>query len=209
MLFWVHGGAFQTGAAADYDGRSLAAAGPAVVVAVSYRLGPFGFLQLGTAEEPEPSPAMTDLLAALDWVQREIGAFGGDPDRLTLVGQSAGASLVCALLATEAGRRARAAVAFSVGGPVLEPAETVDVAGRVLAELGLPAPTAPACVPCRPRRWPTPRPRWPARPAGSGSAASSSGRCSTAGWCRRSRSTSSPRGRCATPRCGSGPAATR
>jgi para-nitrobenzyl esterase len=137
VLFWVHGGAFQTGAAADYDGSVLAARGPAVVVAVSYRLGPFGFLQLGTAEEPEPSPAMTDLLAALDWVQREIGAFGGDPGRLTLVGQSAGASLVCALLATAAGRRARAAVAFSVGGPVLEPAETVDVAGRVLAELGL------------------------------------------------------------------------
>ena len=137
MLFWVHGGAFQTGAAADYDGSVLAARGPAVVVAVSYRLGPFGFLQLGTAEDPEPSPAMTDLLAALAWVQREIGAFGGDPERLTLVGQSAGASLVCALLATEAGRRARAAVAFSVGGPVLDPAETVDVAGRVLAELGL------------------------------------------------------------------------
>jgi para-nitrobenzyl esterase len=137
VLFWVHGGAFQTGAAADYDGSVLAGGGPAVVVAVSYRLGPFGFLQLGTAEEPEPSPAVTDLLAALAWVQREIGSFGGDPERLTLVGQSAGASLVCALLATEAGRRARAAVALSVGGPVLEPAETVDVASRVLAELGL------------------------------------------------------------------------
>ena len=137
VLLWVHGGAFQTGAAADYDGSVLAARGPAVVVAVSYRLGPFGFLQLGTVDEPEPSPAVTDLLAALAWVHSEIAAFGGDPERLTLVGQSAGASLVCALLATEAGRRARAAVAFSVGGPVLEPAETVDVAGRVLAELGL------------------------------------------------------------------------
>jgi para-nitrobenzyl esterase len=135
VLFWVHGGAFLTGAAADYDGSVLASRGPAVVVSVSYRLGPFGFLQLGTAVEPEPSPAMTDLVAALDWVRREVGAFGGDPDRLTLVGQSAGASLVCALLATDAGRRARAAVAFSVGGPVLEPAETVDVAERVVAEL--------------------------------------------------------------------------
>jgi para-nitrobenzyl esterase len=137
VLFWVHGGAFLTGAAADYDGSVLAARGPAVVVAVSYRLGPFGFLQLGTVDDPEPSPAMTDLVAALDWVQREIGTFGGDPGRLTLVGQSAGGSLVCALLATEAGRRAGAAIAFSVGGPVLEPAETVDVADRVLAELGL------------------------------------------------------------------------
>ncbi len=137
VLFWVHGGAFVTGAAADYDGSVLAAAGPCVVVAVSYRLGPFGFLQLGTPEDPEPSPAMTDLLAALDWVEREVARFGGDPARLTLAGQSAGASLVCALLATEAGRRARAAVALSVGGPPLEPAEAVDVAGRVLAELGL------------------------------------------------------------------------
>jgi para-nitrobenzyl esterase len=138
VLFWVHGGAFQTGAAADYDGSVLVAAGPAVVVAVSYRLGPFGFLQLGTAEDPEPSPAMTDLLAALEWVEREIGAFGGDPGRVTLVGQSAGASLVCALLATPAGQRADAAVALSVGGPVLEPAEAVDVGARTLHQLGVP-----------------------------------------------------------------------
>jgi para-nitrobenzyl esterase len=137
VLFWVHGGAFQTGAAADYDGSVLAAAGPAVVVAVSYRLGPLGFLQLGTADDPEPSPAVTDLLAALDWVQREVAAFGGDPGRVTLVGQSAGASLVCALLPTPAGRRARAAIAFSVGGLPQEPAEAVDVAGRVLARLGV------------------------------------------------------------------------
>ena len=137
VLFWVHGGAFQTGAAADYDGSVLAAAGPAVVVAVSYRLGPLGFLQLGTAEEPEPSPAMTDLLAALDWVSREVAAFGGDPDRLSLVGQSAGASLVCALLGTPAGQRARSAIAFSVGGPAHDPARSVEVGRRVLAELGL------------------------------------------------------------------------
>ena len=136
VLLWVHGGAFLTGAAADYDGSFMAARGPAVVVAVSYRLGPFGFLQLGTAEEPEPSPAMTDLLAALSWVRREIGAFGGDRGRVTLVGQSAGAGLVAALLATDAGRDVAAAIAFSVGAPVLEPAETVEVADRVLAELG-------------------------------------------------------------------------
>jgi para-nitrobenzyl esterase len=137
VLFWVHGGAFRTGAAADYDGSVLAAAGPAVVVAVSYRLGPLGFLQLGTAGAPEPSPAMTDLLAALDWVRREVAAFGGDAGRVTLVGQSAGASLVCALLATPAGRRARAAIAFSIGGLPQEPAESADVAGRVLARLGV------------------------------------------------------------------------
>jgi para-nitrobenzyl esterase len=137
VLFWVHGGAFLTGGAADYDGSHLAARGPAVVVAVSYRLGPFGFLQLGTAERPEPSPAMTDLVAALDWVAREIGAFGGDPSRLTLVGQSAGAGLVCALLATDAGRRARGAIALSVGGQPVEPAESAEAAARVIAELGV------------------------------------------------------------------------
>jgi para-nitrobenzyl esterase len=80
---------------------------------------------------------MTDLLAALAWVRREIAAFGGAADRITLAGQSAGASLVSALLATEPGRDVDAAIAFSVGGPVLEPAETVDVAARVLARLGL------------------------------------------------------------------------
>src|SRR4051794_9074570 len=161
VLFWVHGGAFLTGAAADYDGSFLAARGPAVVVAVSYRLGPFGFLQLGTADAPEPSPAMTDLVAALDWVAREIDRFGGDPARLTLMGQSAGASLVCALLATAAGRRARAAIAFSIGGLPQEPAESADVAGRVLAELGCAPRAARRSLRCPPRRAP-PRARGPA-----------------------------------------------
>jgi para-nitrobenzyl esterase len=137
VLFWVHGGAFQTGAAADYDGSVLAASGPAVVVAVSYRLGPLGFLQLGTAADPAPSPALTDLLAALDWVGREIAGFGGDPGALTLVGQSAGASLVCALLGTPAGQRARSAIAFSVGGPAQSPERSAEMGGRVLAELGV------------------------------------------------------------------------
>jgi para-nitrobenzyl esterase len=137
VLFWVHGGAFQTGAAADYDGSVLAASGPAVVVAVSYRLGPLGFLQLGTAADPAPSPALTDLVAALDWVDREIAGFGGDPGALTLAGQSAGASLVCALLGTSAGQRARSAIAFSVGGPAQSPERSAEMGGRVLAELGV------------------------------------------------------------------------
>jgi para-nitrobenzyl esterase len=81
---------------------------------------------------------MTDLVTALDWVAREIDRFGGDPDRLTLMGQSAGASLVCALLATDAGRRARAAIALSVGGLPVEPAASEEVAARVLAELDVP-----------------------------------------------------------------------
>src|SRR4051812_35503008 len=117
VLFWVHGGAFLTGAAADYDGSFLAARGPAVVVAVSYRLGPFGFLQLGTAADPEPSPAMTDLVAALDWVRREIGAFGGGPAPPTPPRPAAGAGPGCAPPPTGPGRRGRAPAALPPGGP--------------------------------------------------------------------------------------------
>ena len=210
VLFWVHGGAFQTGAAADYDGSVLAARGPAVVVAVSYRLGPFGFLQLGTAEEPEPSPAMTDLLAALAWVQREIGAFGGDPDRLTLVGQSAGREPGLRA-AGHRGRpprpRRRRVLRRRAGAGARGDGGRRRPGARRAGSRG--APTSPACARCPPRRWPRRPPRWPGRRAVSASAASSSARCSTAGWSRPSRSTSSPPGRCATPSCGSARAATR
>jgi para-nitrobenzyl esterase len=142
VLFFIHGGAFITGAGSDYDGAYLARTGPAVIVTINYRLGPLGFLQLhrfGGALSEANNLAITDVLAALDWVHANIGAFGGDPDTITLCGQSAGASLVVTLmtLPQAQGKFARS-IAFSVPGRGITPAAQADeIADRFLAALEL------------------------------------------------------------------------
>ena len=102
VLVFLHGGAYWTGAGSLdwYDGAVLAAENGCVVVGVNYRLGALGFLA-----HPEVAPAnlgLADMLAALGWVQDNIAAFGGDPGRVTLVGQSAGAHAIMMLLADPA-----------------------------------------------------------------------------------------------------------
>jgi para-nitrobenzyl esterase len=142
VLFFVHGGAFVTGGGADYDGAFLAARGPAVIVTINYRLGPLGFLQLyrrGGALGEANNLAMTDTLAALEWVRANIAQFGGDPDAITLFGQSAGASMVIALMTLpQAQGKFRAAVAYSVPGRGIMAADHAEeVTRRILAELRL------------------------------------------------------------------------
>ncbi|WP_063689915.1 carboxylesterase/lipase family protein [Bradyrhizobium stylosanthis] len=151
VLFFIHGGAFVTGGGADYDGAFLAAHGPAVVVTINYRLGPLGFLQLHRHGLSEANNlAITDTLAALDWVRANIAGFGGDPDAITLSGQSAGASLVIALatLPQARGKFIRA-LALSAPGRSIMSADHADaVARRVLDEVELARdPTAIASVP--------------------------------------------------------------
>jgi para-nitrobenzyl esterase len=95
VLVWLHGGGFTSGAGTEVDPRRLALAGPLVVVTVNYRLGALGFLGL-PGLEGSGSFGLLDQRAALTWVRHNITAFGGDPDRVTLAGQSAGADSVCA-----------------------------------------------------------------------------------------------------------------
>ncbi len=102
VLVFLHGGAYWTGAGSLdwYDGAVLAAENGCVVVGVNYRLGALGFLA-----HPAVSPAnlgLADMAAALGWVQDNIAAFGGDPGRVTVVGQSAGAHAIMMLLADTA-----------------------------------------------------------------------------------------------------------
>lgn len=99
VVIWLHGGAWQSGGILPwYDGARLAAQGDVVVVAVSYRLAALGWLTLpgGT-----PNAGLLDQELAVDWVIKHIAAFGGDPTALTLMGQSAGASSICAMLARQ------------------------------------------------------------------------------------------------------------
>ncbi|WGD54240.1 carboxylesterase family protein [Bradyrhizobium sp. CB1650] len=151
VLFFIHGGAFVTGGGADYDGGFLAAHGPAVIVTINYRLGPLGFLQLHRHGLDEANNlAVSDALAALDWVRANIASFGGDPDAVTLSGQSAGASMAIALatLPQAKGKFIRA-LALSAPGRTITSADHADeVAARVLAELEMVRdPAAIAAVP--------------------------------------------------------------
>ncbi|PDT89778.1 carboxylesterase [Bradyrhizobium sp. Y36] len=140
VLFFVHGGAFVTGGGADYDGAFLAAHGPAVIVTINYRLGPLGFLQLHRHGLAEASNlALQDTLAALDWVRANIAKFGGDPDAITLSGQSAGASMVIALatLPQARGKFIRALALSAPGRNIMSAEHADDVARRVIDELEL------------------------------------------------------------------------
>ncbi|MBR0780027.1 carboxylesterase/lipase family protein [Bradyrhizobium iriomotense] len=103
VMVWIHGGGFQFGSSANptTDGRLLAAKG-VVVVSFNYRLGVFGFLAHPDldAEAPSGNYGLQDQFAALRWVRGNIAAFGGDPDNVTLFGESAGAMAVGILMAS-------------------------------------------------------------------------------------------------------------
>ncbi len=109
VLFWIHGGAFTHGAGSEplYDGGALATRGDVVVVSINYRLGAFGFLylnQLLPTAGCTANAGLTDCIAALEWVRDNIAAFGGDPARVTIFGESAGSAAVHALCAMPAAK---------------------------------------------------------------------------------------------------------
>jgi para-nitrobenzyl esterase len=105
VLFWIHGGAFVNGSGSTpwYNGKSFAEQGDVVVVTINYRLGVLGFLhlaELGGAEYASSGNCgILDQVAALEWVRDNIGAFGGDPNNVTIFGESAGSMSVATLLA--------------------------------------------------------------------------------------------------------------
>jgi para-nitrobenzyl esterase len=110
VMMWIHGGGFAVGSGAEprYDGANLAARG-IVVVTLNHRLNALGFLAHPelTAESPDRASGnygMLDLVAALEWVSRNIAAFGGDPGRVTIAGESAGSIAVSALMASSLAR---------------------------------------------------------------------------------------------------------
>ena len=142
VMVYAFGGAFTEGAGsvALYDGTRFAEKGP-VVVTLNYRVGPFGFfVHPDLAAESQHSAAgnygLMDVLAVLRWVQANIAAFGGDPDNVTLFGQSAGAMIVAVLAASgEAEGLFHRGIAQSAGwmGVTMTPMRTRDQ----MAELGL------------------------------------------------------------------------
>jgi para-nitrobenzyl esterase len=123
VLVWIHGGGLTIGNGADvsYDGTALARRG-AVVVTINYRLGALGYLAhpLLSAESDHGASGnygTLDQVAALNWVQRNIASFGGDPDRVAIFGESAGSWSVNHMMATPLARGLfQAAIGESGGG---------------------------------------------------------------------------------------------
>ncbi|KLO36250.1 carboxylesterase [Mycobacterium nebraskense] len=107
-MVWLHGGAYVLGSGSQvlYDGRRLVGGGDVIVVTVNYRLGALGFVDLSSLDTGrrrfDSNIGLHDVLAALRWVRDNIVAFGGDPGRVTLFGESAGAGIITTLLAVPA-----------------------------------------------------------------------------------------------------------
>ncbi|XP_033631484.1 carboxylesterase 5A-like isoform X2 [Asterias rubens] len=103
VIFYIHGGSYLTGQGSGYDGSALAVRGNVVVVTINYRLNFFGFWGTGD-ENAKGNYGLLDQQLALKWVNENIAAFGGDPSRVTLFGQSAGGDAVTLHLFANASR---------------------------------------------------------------------------------------------------------
>ncbi|MEV0252570.1 carboxylesterase/lipase family protein [Nocardia sp. NPDC050712] len=110
VMVFIHGGGYLMGTSALglYSGARLAVRGEVVVVSINYRLGAFGYVDFGEFSTParpfDSNLGLRDQVAALEWVRRNIAAFGGDPENVTVFGESAGAHAVLALFATPAAK---------------------------------------------------------------------------------------------------------
>lgn len=145
VMVWLHGGGFSWGAGSEatYDGGALAARGDVVVVTINYRLGPFGYLYLekhgGGAWGASSNAGQLDQVEALRWVRSNIAAYGGDPEQVTIFGESAGAVAVCALLATPAaqGLFVRAISQSGTANRLPTPAVASAATQKLLEQVGL------------------------------------------------------------------------
>ncbi|MDY6995088.1 MAG: carboxylesterase/lipase family protein [Actinomycetota bacterium] len=140
---FIHGGGYMLGSSATpiYDGASLARQG-CVFVSVNYRLGALGCLELSSLSTADitidDNLFLRDLVAALRWVRTNIAAFGGDPDNVTIFGESAGAHAVSTLMATPAaeGLFSQAIAQSPVSGMTRGADVAADYADRFAAQLG-------------------------------------------------------------------------
>ena len=137
VMVWIPGGMFEVGTGASYDGSRFARDG-VVCVTINYRVGAEGFLYL---EDGTANLGLLDQVAALEWVRDNIAAFGGDPDNVTIFGQSAGAMSVGTLLSMPGAKGLfRRAIAESGAADRVVSADVALRIGRELAErLGVPA----------------------------------------------------------------------
>ncbi|TDP99297.1 MULTISPECIES: carboxylesterase/lipase family protein [unclassified Leifsonia] len=142
VMVWLQGGAYALGASSQriYRGDRFVPDGDVVLVTLNHRLGALGFLDVRSVgvDDAETNVALRDVLLALRWVRDNIHAFGGDPDSVTVFGQSAGAGLVTALLASPAaaGLFHRAIAQSPPAGSMYGPERAATVARAFVERLG-------------------------------------------------------------------------
>ena len=140
VMVWIHGGSNINGSGARYDGAAFARDG-IVTVTINYRMGAFGFFahpeitKAAAKDEPLANYGLMDQTAALQWVQKNISAFGGDPKRVTVFGESAGAIDIYALqgLKTSKGLFAQTIMESNITWGDSAPLEKEEAAGKALA----------------------------------------------------------------------------
>ena len=153
VMVWIYGGAYKLGHAGSpgYDAQHIARDGDLVVVTFNYRVGIEGFARIDGAPA---NRGLLDQVAALEWVRDNITAFGGDPEQVTVFGESAGAGSVASLLVMPSGAGLfRRAVAQSVPSPYFSDELAKDIASAIAAEAGL-RPTAADLATVDPRQLP-------------------------------------------------------
>lgn len=145
VMVWLHGGGFSAGSGQElpgYDGANLALKGDVVVVTLNHRLNVLGFLDLSDYGEKYANSAnagMLDIVAALQWVKNNIGEFGGDPDNVTIFGQSGGGGKVSTLLAMPSAKGLfhKAIVQSGSAGRTMTSNMSRRIGRAVVEELGL------------------------------------------------------------------------
>lgn len=146
VLFWIHGGGFTAGSSHElpsYDGENLAKKGDVVVVSINHRLNVLGFLDLssyGEKYQHSANNSILDMVKALEWVKNNIANFGGDPNNVTIFGQSGGGAKVNTLMAMPKAKGLFHKAINQSGAfrsAMLEKEDTQDIAKETIAILGL------------------------------------------------------------------------
>ena len=159
VMVWLHGGGFSSGSGSTpiLDGTSLARSGDVVVVTINHRLNVFGFTYLGEAAGSDfalsGGVGMLDIVAALQWVRDNIDRFGGDPNLVTIFGQSGGGRKVATLMAMPEAKGLfhRAIIESGAVLRLTEREDAIRATDLLLAEAGTREGSAPAS--CRTCRW--------------------------------------------------------
>ena len=145
VMFWIHGGGYTAGSSQElpsYDGENISKKGDVVLVSVNHRLNILGFLDLsefGDKYKASANVGMIDLAAALEWVKSNISNFGGDPNNVTIFGQSGGGGKVTTLMNAPSAKGLfhKAIVQSGIWADFQDPAITKRIGAAVMTELGL------------------------------------------------------------------------